>query len=549
MNKLTYKIIFLVIVLTPLWSFLTWFFWPSQEMSALIIDKTVLDTDRNGHRSFNWILTHEKNYKKSGDPYHYGKDYFGFFPEEESELRIKDLEGYKEDRLDSLANFLDMAYYVDAKGVVLGDTTELVDSTEKSVLLYGGVTENDSKLLEKLYSNGKLVLAEYNTLGYPTSPKVRLELEELFELKFSGWIGRYFSSLKREGNKEIPEWVFEKYLLHTGEEYSYSDVSGIILVHEEGKVVVLENGTHLNVPVPSITTSNTYTRKLDLPDFIKYPSWFDINSSLKEENIISSFKIHTNTTGDSILESFGLSNRFPAVIGDSDKGLHYYFCGDFANNPVQNRLAYFKGIKFFSRLFYNSTDVSSCKNFFWNYYYPLVSNIISDYKEGPVLVSEDEILPNDNASINADSLSEDSLGAYSGEDELLGSTQTESENVIVEKIINLIQDNIGRYRVGGRRMEGADYIASSNTHNSSALSIGEPDENNKQWRVVIASLQSKSGTERYIEQLNDSEISVMYIDYLNTHRITFGPFENLGDSQSKLQQIQQTYPEAWMIKF
>ena len=53
------------------------------------------------------------------------------------------------------------------------------------------------------------------------------------------------------------------------------------------------------------------------------------------------------------------------------------------------------------------------------------------------------------------------------------------------------------------------------------------------WRIVIASLKSQEGTERYLKKLNNPEISAIWVGFLETNRITFGPFMDLDQAQVK----------------
>jgi hypothetical protein len=404
-----------------------------------------------------------------------------------------------------------------------------MDSSSRSALIYGGLHTNDYQLLEKMNRQKKLIIAEYNTIALPTSAEVRMKMENLFELKFSGWIGKSFKSLNHIVNPEIPSWIVTKYAEFTGEEYEFPDVAGIILIHESGEMLILQDGVHLDLKVPSINTQISHRNSLDLPDFMNYPFWFDIIHSTEEENIVATYKIHTNTLGDSILASFDLSNKFPAIVGNGEDGTRYYFCGDFANNPVQDALAYFKGISMVSSLFYNNLDVSDRKRFFWTYYHPLMTNIISNYTDNRAVLAENL---NDTNALNLE---------VSDMDAMNDSTLSDSLDSI---------DFANNSDTHSDSEEGSEaQLSETDESLNEGFELSYPDETNKQWRIVIASLKSRTGTKRYLDQLNNPEINAVYIDYLETHRITFGPFSNLGEGQQKFQEVLRQYPEAWMIKF
>jgi hypothetical protein len=129
--------------------------------------------------------------------------------------------------------------------------------------------------------------------------------------------------------------------------------------------------------LPYIHTSKENCKRFGLPEQIKYPYWFDIMSTSHTNAVISEYVIETNKRGDSILEQYSILNRFPAVIEHNQADYKfYYFSGDFADNPISQHTAYFKGIPFFSSLFYDGKDPAERSSFFWNYYIPLVSTIL-----------------------------------------------------------------------------------------------------------------------------------------------------------------------------
>ena len=565
MKKPALRIIILFVLLTPLWSYLVWWIWPSEKIDILIIDKSSTTETRDEHRSFNWILTHEKKYKPHGGAYDYSKDYMGFFPEGSDNYKLYDLEGYNSHVLDSLVENLDLVYLTDAKGVGDFNWNNVADTLEDNGLIYGGVGIEDYELIRKMLQSSKLVMTEYSALGYPTAPEIRVGLEEIFQLKYSGWSGKYFESLSKSKNL-VPEWLIDKYEEFSGEEYDFDNKKGIILLHETAKVLVLEDGLSINPGAPSVLTSISNQRKYNLPNFINYGAWFEINEAVNEEDVISSFKIHTTNEGDSILAANGLSNKFPAVIGDSEKGLRYYFCGDFADHNINESLARFSGIDLFYRIWYSGKVASNTYGFFWNYYSPLIKSVLNNYDQNKVNSVEEDLSESGESATDGNYDGKDSF--EEGEEEtILESNVVDNESnddqIQPEATINYVRDNISRFKVGGRRpynheetRNQTDYtIADNIEYDNGGANFYENspfpvvDESNPKWRIVIVSLRSEEGTRRYLKQLNNPEIEVVRVEYLNTHRVAFGPYDDLGEAQRKFQQVLGTYPEAWMIKF
>ncbi|MDE3252669.1 MAG: hypothetical protein KGO92_07660, partial [Bacteroidota bacterium] len=52
---------------------------------------------------------------------------------------------------------------------------------------------------------------------------------------------------------------------------------------------------------------------------------------------------------------------------------------DFCDNPIDESTARFKGIQYFRWFMYNKRDPIEKKSFFWTFYRPLVTTILSDY--------------------------------------------------------------------------------------------------------------------------------------------------------------------------
>lgn len=356
-----------------------WFFWPKTYLSGLILDKTVLTREANEHRSFNWILTHRKMVKPSGSQYDIAQDYYGFFPVNRPEYRVKDLTVFDEDQLDSLADALDFTYYADAYGIYTNEWVYGLDINERSRLVYGGLSNESYGLFKKMFQNRKLTIAEFNTLASPTALDMRFKMSELLELDFTGWTGRFYESLDTVRNPDIPAWMRRLHRSYYKRPFDYPDIPGVVLIHETERILVLQDGVDLDHEVPIIETPLEVRNRFDLPEYLRFPYWFDICVPLDTSDVMANYRLHTTNRGDSILASANLSNVFPAIIGDHQEQLRYYFCGDWADNPVPFGLAYFMGSQFLRKFFYNNRDNLDRKKFFWEYYVPMVTSILEDY--------------------------------------------------------------------------------------------------------------------------------------------------------------------------
>jgi len=370
----------ILMIFSPLWMILYWRFQKSKIFKIIIIDKTVSDLPRQEHRGFNWILTYERFTKTDKNLYVINEDYFGFFPLEpieEDKFEIHDLENYSFDELDLMSQKTDMLYFTDTYGVFANEWYHDTLQTEHSNLVYGGLTSKEVFLAQKLKEQNKLILSEFNTIGSPTNIFQRTEFENTFDIKWSGWTVRYFDMLDTLINPELPKWVIRLYKQQHNNEWNFHK-SGLVFVHEDSRLFILENETNLVIETPFIHTSEKYQKIFGLPDSIHYPFWIDITFSGDSNQIVSDYKIYPNSIGDSILNVYKVPKTFPAVIAHFEPYIFYYFAGDYVDNPIVYNTCYFKGIKTFDYFLYNNEPNNRTK-FFWKFYCPLVTKILKDY--------------------------------------------------------------------------------------------------------------------------------------------------------------------------
>ena len=342
-----------------------------------MIDKTVPDVDRNEHRSFNWVLNHNRIVKPDHQPYSITEDYFGFFPKEDQLYETRTYESKDSLEIVTMSNDLDVLYFADAYGVYYNDWYGEPVTGEISHILFGGLTETDFLLLDNAKKNKKLVITEFNLIATPTKKFIRNKVERSFDFKWTGWVGRYFIFLDTLSNPELPAWIIKRYVDQYDQPWSFTK-SGIVMVHDSIGIVVLENETHLVNEVPYIHATEEGMEKYGLPDSVHYPFWFDIIESGDTNTTYANYKLSANEAGKQVLQTNGIPEIFPAVIASKEPYNYYYFAGDFADNPVKNYTAYFKGIRNFDYFLYLD-EVDNRARFFWNFYIPLIENILKDF--------------------------------------------------------------------------------------------------------------------------------------------------------------------------
>ncbi len=360
---------------------LAWLFTPKTKFVAAIVDKTVLTKQGQEHISFNWILNYNRYTKTSVDPYEIDHDYFGFFPLEDEEFKLKGLERFTSKQLEQLTADSDMAYFTDTYGIYNNEWFQKTNVNERSGMLYGGLSDKDIEFLQLMKKNKKLIITEFNTIGSPTQSRNRALFEELFALKWTGWTARYFDNLDPDMNKELPQWLINNYKKSHNNIWPFKK-SGIAFVNDQDQVVILEDERHLTDPIPYIESNKFAQEHYGLPASIKYSFWFDVmQPNTKVNDVISTFKISTNKEGIQELVKNGIPISFPAItMHNKEDYSFFYFSGDFSDNPIGITSSYFKGIGYFKSMFYNEDDEAERVSFFWKYYRPLINTILEDYR-------------------------------------------------------------------------------------------------------------------------------------------------------------------------
>ncbi|MFN3528373.1 MAG: hypothetical protein ACK417_00445 [Bacteroidia bacterium] len=365
------QVLVVLLFSTPFIMLLLWFFTPKKNLHLTIVDKTVLNTDYEEHKSLFWFLNHHKlSHPIHGKRFNLKRDYYGFFPGNKPNYEIKGLSQLTKAQWDSIVAGSDYIYFTDTYGIFEIEWHSNAQATERSGIIYGGLSKADLYVLDAAKAAGKTIITEFNCFGSPTASSERKAFEDMFGLKWSGWIGRYIDKLDTTINREIPFWMKNGYVNQHGH-WPFTK-SGIVLVSETDQIEILEINEHLTYPVPVIYTDREFQKLSHLPDTMPYPFWFDIMEPGK--NAISAhYKIHSTAEGDSLLARIGLSNQFPAILSHSGYDYQfYYFAGDFSDNPVNYKRSYFKGIRFFREFFYDPTEPSDRLYFFWEYYLPLM---------------------------------------------------------------------------------------------------------------------------------------------------------------------------------
>ncbi|NJK97929.1 MAG: hypothetical protein HC905_26165 [Bacteroidales bacterium] len=149
-----------------------WFFQPKKKLNIFILDKTVTDFNFREHSSFTWVLRNNNIVNPNDQLYSAADDYYGFIPLQKGDKEKYRIRSIRLFEVLTISDQLDMVYYADSYGVFSSD---LNDSSlnMRPYLIYGGLNQNDYLLLREMKRKKKLIIAEFNLLGSPTSELIR----------------------------------------------------------------------------------------------------------------------------------------------------------------------------------------------------------------------------------------------------------------------------------------------------------------------------------------------------------------------------------------
>jgi hypothetical protein len=347
-----------------------WRFQETVKIKALIIDKTVPDFSYREHKGLFWILNHNKYIDgETAQAFGYKTDYYGYFPGKDKKYTIREL---PKDISDT-----DLIYLADTYGVYEEDLSDSNTTGERSGKIYGGLQKDEvSKIKTALKDN--ILISEFNTIASPTTTEVRTEMEDILGIKWSGWIGRYFSDLSKD-NSELPRWLINNYEVQYLQKWKFTG-GGFAFVKNDDSVIILRSGEEVGEGYVTLNFSEEALEEFDVKDKVQYNYWFDIVEPNSNTEILAQYNIDLTEKGMKTLKEFGVSPIFPAVIRKADSYTAYYFAGDFVDNDKIPSSYSMRGLVTLNKL----TAVKSEPDqnyFYWHVYYPLMEGILKEIKQ------------------------------------------------------------------------------------------------------------------------------------------------------------------------
>lgn len=352
-----------------------WFIKPSSSLYFAMVDKTVPATSADSasylddvdniyrkHIGANWILDYMKiKNPETKDYYSIENDYYGNHVDNNYNLTNPTY-------LENIKEIPDILYLSDSYGTELNE--------EK------GISENDMNTIALCHSMGSVVIGEQDILTTGTSEEISAQLQNLFGIKHSGWVGRYIYDLA--DLTDVPYWAPPMYKEKYGVEWRCSG-SGILLVSNEGDIIVLEAKKDFEDDnLLNIRITDKYKKEFGKAS-LNYYSWFELVEPTAGSQTIAEYEFNLNKEGMEEFAPVSDTPVFSAVIRNtSDDAPTYYFAGDF-NDFVDD----FKPFRFIgSDLFYQwlSFDKDGdVTHFYWHFFEPMFKKIVKDVqKDGAV---------------------------------------------------------------------------------------------------------------------------------------------------------------------
>ncbi|MFI8687914.1 hypothetical protein [Rossellomorea sp. NPDC077527] len=355
-----------LLISAPFW---LWQVKGEKDLDLLIIDKTVPDTTYREHKGLMWLLNQQKYVQTDGKRYDLKKDYIGFVPKKDQTFDIKNIP--------SSTDQYDAVYIADTYGVYEEEFHNKNVSGKRSSKLYGGLTDQDMDALKDMaMKDGKTLIAEFNSMAQPTEEGTRKKFYSLFNLEWSGWIGRYFPELE---NSEVPQWVRDNYEKQYEETYNFNG-PGYVLVDENDRLVVLDKKDIGKKGVVFSTTSEgekLIGEEISTP----YSYWFDIVEAINPDEVVANYTLSLSKSGKDTMKALNLPMTFPAVVhGQNRQYDTYYFSGDYADQADVPDL--YQTVGFSSwRKWTGSSKPDDTSQFYWKAYTPLMTAILKDIQK------------------------------------------------------------------------------------------------------------------------------------------------------------------------
>jgi len=373
-------IVVVIILIVPLLGYVGWLLKKGTNMEVIVVNKAMYSYHSSENSSLNYVLDSKKILTAANQPYNLKTDFLG----------IKELNGELKSNMprlrdvDRIANEADLVYYADVSEPFLKKHKSSVNNENNDQAL-GGLNNTDYSFIRDIISMEKPLVLECNFICPPTEDLVRYNLEKLMDIYYLGWIGKYTDRLEADPlSNEIFNWK-DMYTSFTGNEYEFTGEGIILMDPAGGRVVILQEGKHIQSGDGLIITNKEWSEKLHLPEKVNYSGWFTLLHP-GQNTVISEFTMNPTDIGLALLNEQGIPYRFPAAILTEPQT--YLFAGDFGKNTVSHLFSKVVVIRPVHDAIKRRNYLNS-KNFFYSYYQPFMTSIVESAMENQRVETEE----------------------------------------------------------------------------------------------------------------------------------------------------------------
>lgn len=364
-------LIFLLIVIALTSIYWVWLIMPTRPLGIVVLNKNVpassidknnnLAGDYRKHMGLYWVLKNQRYTNPENKSfYDYKTDYYGPIIDKDSNIiGAKNLE-----KLDPIP---DLIYLADGYG----------DGNISDLTIEKGITTNDIGVISSSYTQGSRLIGEFSISSYPTKPEIKKELENLFGIKYTGWIGRFV--LNMQNKDDVPPWALSLYETQYGKVWDLTG-SGILLVSDKEELIILQNGVDYNQDSVTISILPKFQSKFGKMS-VNYYNWFEITKVNYGTEIVAEYRLPLTDKGKSKFSKISPEFVFPAITKNTvNNNSSYYFSGDFNDYTIAEKASEYLIAEKFNQVF-SYEKKGDITNFFWKFYVPFMREILDETYE------------------------------------------------------------------------------------------------------------------------------------------------------------------------
>ena len=356
----------IIILLVPVFLLLPWITWELtsfKKLDILVLDKSVPDNTYREHKSLIWLINYFKFSKRILDV---KKDYAGTHP-----VAGKNSFEYKQLSQETITP--DIIYLADTYGVYREN------NLDRKKLFPGGLQSDELDYILDKIQKGVGLIAEFNSINWPTKVDVRNKLCRELGIVSTGWVGNYYDDLSIASDS-IPSWLIKLQKKISGNEWNFKG-NGFVFSQDGKKMFVLRNNIELKGNDSLKIIFNDKSRKrFEVSQSIPYPFILEWVKAGKAKTL-AEFHFNLTESGRKLLKKFDFPEKFPAVLEYIPEGIapRFYFAGDFSDQKKSVFFLRLNGIDKLMRIISRSSDFDPIAKFYWNVYTPMLKTIFEEF--------------------------------------------------------------------------------------------------------------------------------------------------------------------------